>query len=155
MSHFSTTRRVNLTPDQAFAIAADVSSYKDFIPLLKRSTIRGQRKSENGVENFIADLVLAVPKINLTESFTSQVTTDVNARSVTATSSDGPLKSLNAVWKISPSSDGKADVSVSVDYTFKNLMLQIIAGRFVDFAAQKIMQAFEERGFALYGSVES
>jgi coenzyme Q-binding protein COQ10 len=155
MPHFSTTRRVNLTPDQAYAIAADVSSYKDFIPLLKRSVIRGERKVENGVESFHADLVLVVPKVNMTESFTSHVTADASAHSVTATSSDGPLKSLKAVWKISPCTDGKADVSITLDYTLKNMMLQMMAGGFMDFAAQKIMQAFEDRGRALYGSAIS
>lgn len=155
MPHFSTSRRVNLTPDQAYAIAADVSSYKDFIPLLKRSVIRGERKVENGVESFQADLVLVVPKINMTESFTSHVTADVNNHSVTATSSDGPLKSLEAVWKISPTGDGKASVSITLDYTLKNMMLQMMAGGFMDFATQKIMQAFEDRGRALYGSAIS
>ncbi len=155
MPHFSTTRRVNLTPEQAYAIAADVSSYKDFIPLLKRSGIRGERKIENGVESFQADLVLVVPKVNMTESFTSHVTSDPISHTVTATSSDGPLKSLKAVWKISPSVDGKADVSITLDYTLKNMMLQMMAGGFMDFAAQKIMQAFEDRGRTLYGSAIS
>lgn len=155
MSHFSTTRRVNLTPAQAYAIAADVASYKEFIPLLKRSVIRGDRKNENGVERFLADLVLVVPKINMTESFTSAVTADISNHLVTATSSDGPLKSLKAVWKISSTADGKADVSITVDYTLKNMMLQMMAGGFMDFAAQKIMQAFEDRGRALYSSAIS
>ncbi len=155
MPHFSTTRRVNLTPEQAYAIAADVASYKDFIPLLKRSVIRGERKIENGVDSFHADLLLMVPKVNMTESFTSQVTADANNHSVTATSSDGPLKSLKAVWKISSSTEGKADVSITLDYTLKNMILQMMAGSFMDFAVQKIMQAFEERGQALYGSVIS
>ena len=110
---------------------------------------------ENGVESFQADLVLVVPKINMTESFTSHVTADVNNHSVTATSSDGPLKSLEAVWKISPTGDGKASVSITLDYTLKNMMLQMMAGGFMDFAAQKIMQAFEDRGRALYGSAIS
>lgn len=155
MPHFSTTRRVNLTPTQAYAIAADVASYKEFIPLLKRSVIRGDRKTENGVERFLADLVLVVPKINITESFTSAVIADITNHQVTATSSDGPLKSLKAVWKISSSADGMADVSITVDYALKNMMLQMMVGGFMDFAAQKIMQAFEDRGRALYNSVLS
>jgi coenzyme Q-binding protein COQ10 len=155
MPHFSTTRRVNITPDQAYAIAADVASYKDFLPLLKRSVIRGARKKDGEVETFDADLMIAVEKLRVRESFTSHVTADASNRTVTATSSDGPMKSLKAVWKISSQTDGKAEVSITVDYTLKSMLLQLAASGLMDFAAQKIMQAFEERGAALHGSALS
>lgn len=51
--------------------------------------------------------------------------------------------------------NGKADVSITVEYTMKNMMLQMVAGGLTDFAAQKIMQAFEDRGKALYGNALS
>jgi coenzyme Q-binding protein COQ10 len=155
MQHLSITRRVNLTPDQAYAIAADVASYKDFLPLLKRSVIRGARKKDGDVEIFDADLTVAFEKLRLQESFTSHVTADAGNLTVTATSSDGPMKSLKAVWKISPQTDGKAEVSITVDYMLKSKLLQLAASGLMDFAAQKIMRAFEERGVALYGSVLS
>ena len=150
MPKFTTTRRVHLTVDQAFAIAADVASYKDFLPLLKRSTIRGERKRVGDIETFDADLQIAVEKLGLRETFTSQVTTDTANNTVTATSSDGPMKALKAVWSIGGADDGKTEVSITVDYTMKSMMLQMVAGGLTDFAGQKVMQAFEDRGRALY-----
>jgi coenzyme Q-binding protein COQ10 len=152
---FSTTRRVNLSVDQAFAIAADVSSYKDFLPLLKRSVIRGEKKRVGEIETFDADLQVAFEKLGLRETFTSQVTSNASDNTVTATSSDGPMKALKAVWKIAGVESSVADVSITVDYTMKSMMLQMVAGGLTDFAAQKIMQAFEERGKALYGRAVS
>jgi coenzyme Q-binding protein COQ10 len=152
---FSITRRVNLSIDQAFAIAADVASYKDFLPLLKRSVIRGERKRIGDIETFDADLQVAFEKLRLRETFTSQVTCNASDQTVTATSSDGPMKALKAVWKIVGVENGKADVSITVEYTMKSMMLQMVAGGLTDFAAQKIMQAFEDRGKALYGSAVS
>jgi coenzyme Q-binding protein COQ10 len=152
---FSTTRRVNLSVDQAFAIAADVASYKDFLPLLKRSVVRGEKKCVGEIETFDADLQVAFEKLGLRETFTSQVTSNASDHTVTATSSDGPMKSLKAVWKIVGVESGKTDVSITVEYTMKSMMLQMVAGGLTDFAAQKIMQAFEERGKALYGNVVS
>jgi coenzyme Q-binding protein COQ10 len=152
---FSTTRRVNLSVDQAFAIAADVASYKEFLPLLKRSVIRGEKKRIGDVETFDADLQVAFEKLGLRETFTSQVTSNAIDHTVTATSSDGPMKSLKAVWKIVGVESSIADVSITVDYTMKSMMLQMVAGGLTDFAAQKIMQAFEERGKALYGRAVS
>lgn len=150
MPKFTATRRVDLTVDQAFAIAADVASYKDFLPLLKRSVIRGDRKVEGSLTSFDADLQVAVEKIGFTETFRSHVTTNSETHQVTATSSDGPLKSMKTAWTITAAGT-QADVSISVDYTLKNMLLQMMAGGIADFAAQKVMTAFEERGRKLYG----
>ena len=151
MAKFSIKRRVNLTVEQAFAIAADVASYKDFLPLLKRSAIRSERKRVGDIETFDADLQVAFEKLGLRETFTSQVTTNQADHTVTAMSSDGPMKSLKAVWQIFAVENGNADVSITVEYTMKSVMLQMVAGGLTDYAAQKIMQAFEDRGKALYG----
>jgi coenzyme Q-binding protein COQ10 len=155
MSHFSTKRIVYLTADQAFAIAADVGSYKDFLPLLGRSSVRGPRTQIGDNELFSADLQIAYEKLGFRETFTSQVTCNALKRTVIATSSDGPLKSLKAVWQIVELAANKAEVSVTVDYTLKNLMLQMVAGGMMDFAAQKILTAFEERGRELFMAVPS
>jgi coenzyme Q-binding protein COQ10 len=155
MPHFSTTRRVNLSAEQAYAIAADVGSYDEFLPLLRRSTIRGERTIIGEVESFKADLTVGFDKLKVQESFTSLVSADHLNRCVTATSHDGPMKALKAVWKIVPQSDGKAEVSITVDYTLKSMMLQMMASGLMDFAAHKIMQAFEERGIKLYGALTS
>lgn len=155
MPKFTATRRVNLTVEQAFAIAADVASYKDFLPLLKRSVVRGEKKRVGDAETFDADLQVAFEKLGLRETFTSQVTSNMAEHTVTALSSDGPMKTLKAVWKIVGADKNNADVSITVDYTMKNVMLQMVAGGLTDFAAQKIMQAFEDRGKALYGNVLS
>ena len=155
MPKFSTTRRVDLTVDQAFAIAADVASYKDFLPLLKRSTIRGERKRVGEIETFDADLQVAFEKLGMRETFTSQVTTDASHHTVTALSSDGPMKALKAVWQIGSVENGKTYVTITVEYIMKNMVLQMMAGGLTDFAAQKIMHAFEDRGRALYGKALS
>ncbi len=155
MPNFTATRRVNLTVDQAFLIAADVGSYKDFLPLLKRSVVRGERKREGDTETFDADLQVAFEKLGLRETFTSNVTIDASNHSVTATSSDGPMKALKAVWHIVAAGESHSNVSITVDYIMKNVMLQMMAGGLTNFAAQKIMQAFEDRGRALYGNTLS
>jgi len=152
---FSTTRHVNLTVNQAFSIAADVASYKDFLPLLKRSVVRGERTRVGDTETFDADLQVAFEKLGLRETFTSHVTIDAANHCVTAISSDGPMKALKAVWNIVAVGESRSDVSITVDYTMKNVMLQMMAGGLTDFAAQKIMQAFEDRGRALYGNALS
>jgi coenzyme Q-binding protein COQ10 len=153
MPHFSTSKIVSLNAAQAFAIAADVNSYKDFLPLLKRSQIRGGKTVVGDEEHFSADLQIAYAKLGFSESFTSHVTTNESLKTVTATSADGPIKSLKAIWKITEIAAQQCSVEISIDYTLKNMMLQMMAGGMMDFATQKIMHAFEDRGFSLYGTV--
>ena len=155
MPHLSTSRIVNLTAHQAFAIAADVSAYHEFLPLLKRSTVRGAVQHVGDELVFSADLQIAYPKLGFSESFTSDVTTNEKLRTVTALSNDGPLKSLKAVWTISELPNNQAEVSIAIDYALNNMMLQLLAGKLMDFATQKIMHAFEDRGRILYGSALS
>ena len=125
------------------------------LPLLKRSVIRGEKKRVGEIETFDADLQVAFEKLRLRESFTSQVIANTADHTVTATSSDGPMKALKAVWKIQTADDRNSDVSITVDYTMISMMLQMVAGGLTDFAAQKILQAFEDRGRALYGNAAS
>ncbi len=121
--------------------------------MLERSTIRGERIKTGLIESFAADLTVGYFKLGVRESFTSHVVCDRKQATVTATSSDGPIKSLTAIWKISANSSGKTEVAISVDYVLRNMVLQLLARGLMDMAAQKIMQAFEERGRNLYGSV--
>ena len=123
--------------------------------MVKRSSIRGDRKSVGNVVSFDADLQIAFEKLNLRETFSSHIKTDAGTKKVTAISRDGPIKTLKAVWTIIAAPDGGCDVSIAVDYTMKSMMLQLVVGKLTNFAAQKIMTAFEERGRALYGARSS
>lgn len=154
LAHFHMTRRVCITAEQAFGIAADVGSYKEFLPLVVRSTVRGRKEISKSKSQFAGDLQIRIEKLGRDESFTSQVETDSESRIVTATACDGPVKSLTVVWKIAPQGSA-ADVTIKVDYVLKNMLLQLAAGKFMDYAAQKILNAFEERATKLYGSSSS
>jgi coenzyme Q-binding protein COQ10 len=147
MPHFGKKRTLTITADQAYAIAADVAAYKEFIPLVQRST----RQGSGGHENFDAELVVAYDKLRLRETFVSAVTLAPDSRTVTARSSDGPIKHMETVWRITPVSAGSCEVSFTVDYALRSLPMQFMVGQVFDFAVQKIMASFEARGEALYG----
>jgi lipoyl synthase len=150
MAHVEIKRIVPLTIDEAFAIAADVASYKDFLPLVTRSTIRGNVVEEGRVKKFAADLMVAVEKLGLRESFTSQVAADAAARTVTAISQDGPMKDLRAVWTMSSIDGSRTQVAIAIDYQFKNMLLHMAAGSMMDMAVKRVLEAFEKRGQQLY-----
>jgi coenzyme Q-binding protein COQ10 len=150
MPRFTASRRVPLTPDQAYAIASDVQSYPAFVPLVRRAMIRGPRTTTAEGERFEAELVVAYDKLHLRESFVSKVLLEPQHHRVTARSSDGPVKHLETIWQITAAGAGASDVAFTLDYTMRSLPLQLLIGSVFNIGAERIMSAFEARGKELY-----
>ena len=151
MPKFSVSRSVPYTAEQVFAIARDVARYKEFLPLVKRSIVRGAKTDDQGNEHFEGELTVAYDKLRIEEVMTSRVIVDPAALTVTARSDQGPVKHLVSEWKIVPTGDNRCDINFTVDYTLKSKMLQMVLSGMFDMAVRKVMSAFEERARALYG----
>lgn len=151
MPKFSVSRSVPYTADQVFAIARDVARYKEFLPLVKRSIVRGAKTDAQGHEHFEGELTVAYDKLRIEEVMTSRVTVDPAALTVTARSDQGPVKHLVSEWKIASTGDNRCDINFTVDYTLKSKMLQMVLSGMFDMAVRKVMSAFEERARLLYG----
>jgi coenzyme Q-binding protein COQ10 len=149
MPVFKTTRRVAVPPAAAFAVAADVASYKDFLPLLERSLIRGGVTDIDNVKTFNAEVAVGYAKLNLRETFFSRVVCDANTHSVTATSQEPPFKHMTAIWTIRDINN-QSEVSISIDYAMRSLFLQFALAGAMDMAVTKIMIAFEAQAKALH-----
>lgn len=151
MPKFSVSRSVPYTAEQVFAIARDVARYKEFLPLVKRSIVRGARTDEQGREQFEGELTVSYDKLRIEEVMASRVSVDPAALTVTALSDQGPVKHLVSEWKIVPTGANRCDIAFTVDYTLKSKMLQMVLSGMFDMAVRKIMSAFEERARQLYG----
>jgi coenzyme Q-binding protein COQ10 len=149
---FSKTHRIDFTPQQIFAVVADVGSYKEFLPLVERSTVRSRKPAVDGNENFGADLLVGYKKMGIQETFSSQVQISLKDLSVNAVSSGNAVKKLISSWKIAAIEDGKSEITFAVDYEMKSPMLQMIMKGMFDSAARKILNAFEARAAKLYKS---
>jgi coenzyme Q-binding protein COQ10 len=154
MALFETVRRVPVPPDIAFQVAADVASYRKFLPLLTRSTVRVPRTVTEKGEAFDAELALTFPKLGLSESFVSRVETDNLARTVRARSSEAPFREIETEWRIREAGTG-SEVSIRIDYAFRNPFIQLAASGLMDTAITKVMAAFEARALELSRTLPS
>ncbi len=152
MPKFSATHRVNFTPEQIFAVVADVGSYKEFLPLVERSTVRNRKPPVDGNETFGADLLVGYKKLGIQETFSSQVQTSLKNLTVNTVSSGNAVKKLISSWHIAAVGDGKSEITFALDYEMKSLTLQMLMKGMFDMAARKIMSAFEARAEKLYRS---
>lgn len=131
------------TPEQLYALVADVERYPEFLPWAVACRIR---KRQDPV--IWADLVIGFKMIR--ERFTSKVTLNPEARRIDVEYVDGPFHYLNNHWQFEPHPDGCA-VDFFVDFEFKNKVLQTIIGALFNEAVRRMVAAFEGRAKQLYG----
>lgn len=152
MAKFQVTREAAFEIDKLFAIAADVDSYRHFVPLVKESSVMNRRAGPGGIEQFDALLTIASKKLRIRESFMSQVEVDRANYSVRISSSDGPIKNLVSEWQMRPLAGGHTEVRYQVDYALKSRTLQFLMSSIFDLAMRKVLTAFENRARQLYGA---
>lgn len=150
MPKFNVTRHVPYSAAQVYAVAGDVANYQAFLPLVKKSIVRGRKQLPGGLEVFDSELIITYKKLGIKETMSSQVTLDPATYTVVAASADGPLKYLNAEWKIITAGPNACDINFTVDYALKSRSLQFVLSGVFDMAVRKIMTAFEQRVKDLY-----
>lgn len=146
MSSHSETKILPYSADQMYALVADVASYPEFLPWTAAARIRSvDEMGDHSV--MLADLVVSFKVFR--ERFGSRVTLWPETRQIDTSYIDGPFKYLNSVWKFSDHAQG-CEISFSVDFEFRNRLLQGAAGMFFDEAMRRVVGAFETRAGVLY-----
>lgn len=152
MPKFNVSRSVAYSAEQVFAIASDVAHYREFLPLVKRSVVRNVKTLDDGRRTFEGELTVAYKKLSIEEVMTSHVIVDPADFTVTAESSQGPVKRLVSEWRIVPTGDSRCDINFTVDYELKSRTMQFLLSGMFDLAVRRIMTAFEDRARELYGT---
>jgi coenzyme Q-binding protein COQ10 len=148
MPSFRTTRRVKHTPEEMFALVADVEKYPLFLPLCEGLKVRSRVPGEGGRETLIADMSVGYKAIH--ETFTSKVKLDRAALKIAVAYLDGPFRTLDNLWSFKPEGEGCL-VEFFISYEFKNRMLGMLMGAMFDRAFRKFAEAFERRAEVVYG----
>jgi coenzyme Q-binding protein COQ10 len=153
MPQFSVTRRLPFRPADLYAIAADVPSYPRFVPLCTDARVWDESKDADDRRHFRAAIDLAYPKLRLSETLTSEVTTDPVALAVRAVSTAAPAKFLDNRWLFHDLGTGGTDVDFYISYELRSWTLQLLVSGMFDYAVRKIINAFEARARELYAPV--
>ncbi|WP_373356812.1 type II toxin-antitoxin system RatA family toxin [Pseudoroseicyclus sp. CXY001] len=147
MTHHSETRHLPYTPDQMYDLVADVARYPEFLPWTAAARIRS-REDKGDHEVMLADLVVSFRVFR--ESFGSRVVLWPAEKAIDTSYIDGPFKRMDSRWEFRPA-EGGCEVHFTVDFEFRNRLLQGAAGLFFTEAMNSIVRAFEGRAKALYG----
>lgn len=140
------TRVLPYSAQQMYDLVADVASYPKFLPWTAAARIRSiDEHDEHSV--MLADLVISFKVFR--ERFGSRVVLWPDQHKIDTSYLDGPFKHLESTWNFKDV-EGGCEVSFSVDFEFKNRLLQGAAGMFFNEAMQRVVRAFEGRAKDLY-----
>ena len=151
MPKLAQQKLVPYTPQQLYALVADVGKYPKFLPWCVGARVRSR------VGNLmVADLTIGFGPFR--ESFTSRVTllpgTGEGPCAIRVEYENGPFKYLHNRWDFAPHPEG-CMVDFFVDFEFKNIILQKAIGAVFTEAVQMMVNAFLKRAAATYGAPAS
>jgi coenzyme Q-binding protein COQ10 len=135
-------RELPYTPEQLFALVADIERYPEFLPWCVGARIR-----ERQPELVVADLVIGFKMFR--ERFTSRVALDP-PRQIDVAYAEGPFRYLNNHWSFTPVPGG-CRVDFFVDFAFKSRLMQRVIEMLFGEAVRRMVGAFEKRARELYG----
>ena len=133
--------------EQMFDLVADVARYPEFLPWVIATRVRSDSDSE-----MVADMLIGFSALR--EKFTSRVEKQ-RPDSLTVHYVDGPLSDLKNDWLFRPISPQACEVDFTVAFAFRNALFERLAGQYMEKAFRKLVNAFEARAAALYGSSSS
>jgi coenzyme Q-binding protein COQ10 len=137
------------TPEQMFVLVAEVDRYHEFAPWCIASRINARESDFI----FYADLVVGYKMLR--ERFSSKVyleppTPEADGR-IFIEYLRGPLRHLKNYWRFIREPDGSCTIDFSVEFEFKNSMLQGLSQVFFQEIVRRMVGAFEKRAREIYG----
>lgn len=149
MPTFTTTQTVSYTPEQMFALVADVERYPEFLPLCTGLRILRREADEEGREVLVARM--SVGYKTFAEEFVSRVTLDPARNRIVVEYVDGPFSHLTNRWTFTANGAG-CDVQFYINYAFRSRILAALVGGMFERAFHKFTEAFEARARTIYGA---
>jgi len=136
-------RVLSYTPEQLFALVADIERYPEFLPWCIAARIRERQPCL-----IVADLIIGFRMFR--ERFTSRVSLD-RPRRIDVEYAEGPFRYLNNHWTFTSDPKGcRADFFV--DFEFRSRLLQRLIEVLFSEAVRRMVGAFEKRARDLYGA---
>ena len=148
MSATEIVRESDFTPEQMFALVADVPSYPEFVPYCVGARVQETRMLDNGHQIMLADLRVVYKMIR--ETYTSEVDLDPQNLTIFVAQQDGPFRRLENRWQFEPR-EGGCFIKFYLDFDFRAPLLRRVIQPLMGRAVDKFVAAFEARAHQLYG----
>jgi len=125
-------------PGDLYDLVADIGRYPDFIQWIRRLTIFDSQ-DVGGVWKARAETEVGF--LTFTERFTSEITGRRSDLAIDVAQVRGPFRRLKNAWRFTEDPGG-CRVDFSIDFEFRNFILQALAETNRDFAVSGVIDSF-------------
>ncbi len=133
---------VPFTARQMYDLVVDMDSYPKFIPWCAAASKRDETESQ-----FVAEITFTFKGMRETFRTLDKV---VPGEKVEISLMSGPFRRLNSTWRFIPTTDGGSRIDFSIDFQFKNKLMDLALGSVFGQASKKMVACFRKRAFELY-----
>ena len=137
-------------PEDLFDLASDVARYPDFISWIQSLKVISEQEEPDRVR---CRAEVTVGFKGFRETFVSDVDARRGGLSIDVSLVRGPFRKLSNTWRISPSETG-ARVEFTIQFEFRNFVLQAVADTNKVFAVKRVIDAFITEAGRRYTKVE-
>ncbi len=142
MRCFEETRDIAVSAGRMFDVVMDIEAYPDFLPWVAGARVLTQHEGELTAE-LTADLGGKQYKFRTIDRF-------VHGKIVEIRLLEGPFRFLESLWTFESMSDDCCRVHFSIEFEFKNMMLDLVASPLFASACKSMVHAFEKRALAIW-----
>jgi len=147
MRTYAEQRWLRQTPEQLFALVADIERYPEFLPwCLSTRILPSVSKTELRAEMEIGFKMMR-------ERYVSRVVL-TPCSAIDVESLDGLFRELHTHWQFDAAPQGGTQVGFEIRFAFRSRVLQTMIGAVFNEAARLMVRSFEKRALALYGRPE-
>jgi coenzyme Q-binding protein COQ10 len=175
MTYLARTLDLPYRPQDLFDLVSDVGRYPDFIKWIRRLRLlsdqeqdgvwRGRAEATVGfmafTETFVTDIIARRPVSDPplrsgggaeAHGAEAEGVTPAQAWTIDVTLVRGPFRKLRNSWRFVPAGQG-ARVDFTIDFEFRNFVLQALAETNRDYAVGRIIESFTDEAARRYARV--
>jgi ribosome-associated toxin RatA of RatAB toxin-antitoxin module len=143
MRQVDRTALVPYTPEQMFALVADIERYPQFVPWVTGAKVLQQ--DERGVIG-----QLEMERAGVREKFTTRNVLEPPAR-MSLELVDGPFRLLDGLWTFEKVGNKGTKIRLAIRFEFKNPLTAMLLSRAFEKSCAEMVDAFVLRARAVYG----
>jgi len=141
MRSFEETRELACTAAQIYGVVMDIEAYAEFLPWVADARILSRDDGELTAE-LVADLAGMHHSFRTVDRFVENKLVEIRLL-------EGPFRFLESVWTFEDIGDQRCRVHFSIEFEFRNMMLDMVATPIFSTACKSMVHAFEKRAVAL------
>ncbi|MDQ7011512.1 MAG: type II toxin-antitoxin system RatA family toxin [Mariprofundaceae bacterium] len=143
MHSFEETRELPCAAQDMFDVVMDIEAYADFLPWVADARILSREEGELTAE-LVADLAGMRHSFKTVDRFMPGKLVEIRLL-------EGPFRFLESVWTFERISENTCRVHFSIEFEFRNMMLDMVASPVFSSVCKSMVHAFEQRAVQLQG----